>query len=229
MTLIEKLLANNVNPWGGFQDSPGKKNDNPNLFLVTALWEIHLAGEDVKQGLVEWDKYMAATYKGKGRFVRFPDRYMLSSHDEHTGMAAGCLLYRKVHGKPSRWAPKLLSLGKRAWNYSSAKEAMPPWNLLKGQLKPNDVAFIKLCCGVKSGPIGRRSILLNAQKSDSYNLHRLRGVCIQAMNTKDKVLAQALLTLKNKTHYVKAITKYYGPTSIITEAATLNNACWRRV
>jgi hypothetical protein len=220
--LMERLMTYHSSKWGGYREKPGLGNQNAVLFLVSALWEIYLAGEDVTPGLKQWHEAMKATYLGGGRFSRKPDDDMLGSHDQYTGFAAGCLLWKVVLKSDSPWEKKLLSLGRKAWNYGGAKEAFPPWNLLKSQLKPNDIAFIKACCLGKTGGLGRKAMEINAKKSDSWNLHRLRGICLERISGGQPVAD----ILKKRINYTKAITDYYGKGSVVAQAIVANGARW---
>lgn len=211
-----------VDKYGGWLSKPGARpNQNQVLFLVCQLWEMHLAGVDVVQGLAHWNHFMDATYLGGGRFSRRPKDKMMNSHDNYTGMAAGCLLWSVVHGKNSPWEAKLLALGKRGWNYSGT-HPLRLKTYLRGQLKPNDIAFIKACCSGKTGGLGRKMIELNAKSSDSWNLHRLRGICLERIKGGQAVAD----ILKKRMNYGRAIADYYGKGSVIFQAYQANGGRW---
>jgi len=216
-----------VDKHGGFLSKPGAKpSSNQVLFLVHALWEMHLAGEDVKPLLAHFHSFMLATSLGGGRFSRKPKDKRTNSHDNFLGMAAGVLLWRLVRGKHGPWKDELLKLGKRGWNHGklSLKDSLQPWKLLETQLKPDNIGFIKLCCGKQPNALERKAMKMNAELSDSWNLHRLRGICLAALNVEKSTLK----ILKGRVNYDKAMLEYYGKSSVVTEAMRANKGVWKR-
>jgi hypothetical protein len=102
------------------------------------------------------------------------------------------------------------ALSRHGWNFNNL--APGKW-ALETQMKPNDIAFLKICAGTEPTVWEAAWLAGHLLTSKSWNLQRLRLVVLSNLTITGpggELIRIAMHFAKRRVDWVKAITDYYG-------------------
>lgn len=182
--MINSLISQHINEWGGYEEPLGVSNQNGQLFLAHACLELLHKGVDVEQVRFAYEKIIESTRTGPGLFARSPSDPSQNSHDNLIGLAALSFIFDQ--GTVAR---EILDQGIKNMNWWQTGPKIDGECLVR----PKEMAILYICAGRSVRLFDAISLCLNLIFSKTWNMKRVRLLLLGQTKTKSLIILISML------------------------------------